>query len=148
MTFLAEWRAVGSAGGVVDRLDLFKTKSKFGKDTYEWHDDLPDGRVALVTNMRAMLLERPGQGDVLVERCSIAWVVDFTDILSVAAEQASNAVVMQLRTKAKERLLSGVVTSRTFSCSPGTDQAARMLAAIQEGLRELALQQVIVRPSA
>ena len=24
----AEWRAVGSAGGVVDRLDLFKTRSK------------------------------------------------------------------------------------------------------------------------
>ena len=148
MLRLAEWRAVGSAGGVVDRLDLFKTKSKFGKDTYEWHDDLPDGRVALVTNQRAMLLERPGQGDVLVERCSIAWVVDFTDILSVAQEQGSNAVVLQLRNKAKERLLSGTVAARTFSCTPGTDQAARLLAAIQEGLRELALQQVIVRASA
>jgi hypothetical protein len=167
MLRLAEWRAVGSAGGVVDRLDLFKTKSKFGKDTYEWHEELPDGRVALVTNCRAMLLEKPGaSADVLVERCSIAWVVDFTDILSVsdalimpsnsssgniaAQTQSTNAVVLQLRTKAKERLLAGVVTSRTFvcACAPGTDQVARLLAAIQDGLRELALQQAIVSRAA
>jgi hypothetical protein len=36
----AEWRAVGSAGGVVDRLDLFKTRSKcvlFGSSYRMFH---------------------------------------------------------------------------------------------------------------
>jgi vacuolar protein sorting-associated protein 13A/C len=154
---LAEWRAVGSAGGVVDRLDLFKTRSKFGRDTYEWHEELPDGRVALVTNARALLLERPfPTADLLAERCSISWTVDFADILSAAAEAPDSregsarggadkgllpsAVVLQLRAKSKERMLSGSVAARTFQCAPGTEQAQRLLAAIREGLRELAAQ--------
>jgi hypothetical protein len=151
----AEWRAVGSAGGVVDRLDLFKTRSKFGKDTYEWHEELPDGRIALVTNARALLLERPfASADLLTERCSISWAVDLSEILSaeaVAAPAASGGaaggaavlpslVVLQLRTKTKDRMLSGAVASRVFTCAPGTEQATRLHAAIRDGLLDLSAQ--------
>jgi vacuolar protein sorting-associated protein 13A/C len=151
----AEWRAVGSAGGVVDRLDLFKTRSKFGKDTYEWHEELPDGRIALVTNARALLLERPfASADLLTERCSISWAVDLSEILSaeaVAAPAASGSaaggaavlpslVVLQLRTKTKDRMLSGAVALRVFTCAPGTEQATRLHAAIRDGLLDLSAQ--------
>ena len=143
----AEWRAVGSAGGVVDRLDLFKTRSKFGKDTYEWHEELPDGRLALVTNVRVLMLERPSPtADLLTERCSISWAVELSEILSVEAT-AAPAVVLQLRTKTKDRMLSGVVTQRVFACQPGTDQAARLHAAIRDGLLDLSARVGVARYS-
>jgi len=147
---LAEWRAVGSAGGVVDRLDLFKTRSKFAADAYEWHELLPDGRIAMVTDARAMLLEKPSaQADLAAERCSITWVLPFTDMLSVEGADMAPArapgkpplpstVVMRLRSRVKDRLLSASVDSRVFACAPGTEQAAHLLAAVQAGLDALA----------
>lgn len=132
----AEWRAVGSAGGVFDTLDLFKTRSRYAaSDCYDSHEHLPDGRVALVTNARALMLERPPPD--LGERgftCSIAWVVNFDDILWL--EVAGSACVIHLRTKTKDTLLGSNVSQRTYACA-SPQQAERLHAALKAGLREL-----------
>jgi hypothetical protein len=123
--------------------------------------------------VRALLLERPNAGsDLLTERCSISWAVDLSEILSVEAVCAPSgaggagadgarkpgaapsqpagpphSVVLQLRTKTKDRMLSGVVASRVFACTPGTEQAARLHDAIRDGLMELSTRVGLVRQS-
>ena len=105
------------------------------------------------------MLERPpGSDPAASPRCSIQWVVDFEDILSAELAGASGSsggssgpggsrsgpvavpsqVVINLRTAAKDRMLSGAVSSRVVQCQPGTQQAATLLAAVRSGLREVA----------
>lgn len=85
--------------------------------------------------------------------------MDLTDILSVEAvsapassakdaapeAQLPHSVVLQLRSKTKDRMLSGHVNSRTFACAPGTEQAARLHAAIRNGLLDLSTRVGLVR---
>lgn len=138
MLRLAEWRSVGSAGGLADRLDLGKYKSRFAQsDAYEAHEALPDGRVALVTSARVLLLERPAPGaDPLTERRSIAWAVEFAQLLRAWAEGPT--VNLVLRSRTKDRLLGGGgVSARSVTFATG-QQADRLHAAVEAGLRALA----------
>ena len=153
MLRLAEWRAVGSTGGVVDRLDIFKTRAKYARDVYVAHEELPDGRVAVVSNARVLLLEKPTPStDVLTERCSIVWALDLADILSAEGAEPMavatrgtggcsvplpSVVVLHLRTRTKDRLLGSVVDRRTIACTPRTEQAQRLLSVVQGGLTQL-----------
>ena len=132
--------------------------ARFGKDTYEWHEELPDNRIALVTNVRVLMLDRPGTADLLTERCSINWAVELGEILSVsvsssqaaggkAAAGPPSAVVLQLRNKTKDRMLSSVVSSRVIQCAPGTDQATRLHMAIRDGLIDLSARVGLARHS-
>ena len=110
---------------------------------------MPDNRIALVTNARVLMLDRPGTSDLLTERCSINWAVELGEILSVdvsstpqsaggkAAAGQPSSVVLQLRNKTKDRMLSSVVSSRVIPCTPGTEQATRLHMAIRDGLIDL-----------
>ena len=74
-----------------------QTRSIFGKDCYVQHeDDLPEeGTVALVSNRRVLLLEKPPGADPLTVRCSIRWNCEFEDILSAEAAGGSDPVASQ-----------------------------------------------------
>jgi len=133
--------------------------SRFGKDTYEWHEELPDNRIALVTNVRVLMLDRPGSSDLLTERCSINWSVDLGEILSAAmsanpqaaagkaAAGAPSCVVLQLRNKTKDRMMSSTVSARVIPCTPGTEQATRLHMAIRDGLIDLSARVGLARHS-
>lgn len=95
------------------------------------------------------MLDRPGTSDLLTERCSISWAVDLGEVLSVdvsggpqaaggkVAAAPPSSVVLQLRTKTKDRMLSSTVSARVIPCTPGTDQATRLHMAIRDGLIDL-----------
>jgi len=141
-------RLATAGGASALGLDLFRARGAARSDTYEGHvRDLPGRRVAMVTNRRLMLLNRPDEDhDLMEDPCSALWQAEWRDILAVELHRLrgeavgappSTLVVHLKRGRAGgggARLMfdgdAFRALRRLVRCTPGTRQASTLAALI------------------
>eukprot|EP00250_Pteridium_aquilinum_P021886 c25256_g1_i1 orf=924-13886(-) len=139
---------LAEGGSMFGPMDIFKVRGKFAMtDAYEDHYNLPKGRTLIITHRRVILLQHPSsiivqkKPDLMKDPCSVLWDVTWNFLGSMELipgkhdTHKPSRLVLHLRIGAVDAHRNdSKELVRIVKCTPETDQASQISAAIQQAM--------------
>ncbi|KAK9139107.1 hypothetical protein Scep_008788 [Stephania cephalantha] len=136
---------LAESGTFFGQVDLFKVRGKFAlSDSYEDHFMLPNGKIAMVTHRRVILLQLPFNSmtqkkfSPVRDPCSVQWDVLWDDLMTMELEHGEkdnpkappSQLIIYIRTKPSE----SKELTRIIKCKKESQQAFEIYSSIDKAM--------------